>query len=190
MMPDSVRAEILRFRRWEDRQASLFGKLLLLHALRCNGQDQGSAILERLEYTETGKPFIRGAGDFNISHSGGCVALALAADGEVGIDVEIIRSIQIADFSRYLPEIPALETSDPSLSQNMFYACWTKKEAVLKGDGSGLMAPLEQVTLQGDTSLFHERQWHLREIDCGAAYCCHAATSIHQSCCRIKVVNF
>ncbi|MEI6205665.1 MAG: 4'-phosphopantetheinyl transferase superfamily protein [Desulfuromonadales bacterium] len=189
-MPVSVRTAILRFRRWEDRQAALFGKLLLQRALDCRNSDQGSSALDRLEYTEAGKPFIRGAASFNISHSGGCVALALADSGKVGIDVEKIRPIQVEEFFRYLPEISEFKLCDADLRLNMFYSCWTKKEAVLKGEGTGLQAPLEQVQLQHDTAIFHKQVWHLQRIDCGADYICHVASSVRHAGCRIEVVNF
>jgi 4'-phosphopantetheinyl transferase len=189
-MPESMRTAIQRYRRWEDRQATLFGKLLLQHVLRCQTVDQGSLCLERLEQTDKGKPFIRGGPGFNISHSGGLVALALVDAGTVGIDVEKIRPIQIEEFSRYLPEISECGACDTSEGLNRFYACWTQKEAVLKAEGSGLLAPLAEAHLQDDKAFFLAQVWHLQKIDCGAAYSCHAATSVLQVGCRIEVINF
>ena len=189
-MPESIRTAIQRYRRWEDRQATLFGKLLLQHVLSHRTVNQESLCLERIEYSETGKPFIPGGAAFNISHSGGLVALALLDAGTVGIDVEKIRPIQMEDFSCYLPEVSELGACDTSDGLNRFYACWTKKESVLKAEGSGLLAPLDEVHLQGDKAFFREQVWHLQTIDCGAAYSCHAATSVLQVGCRIEVINF
>ena len=189
-IPESIRTAIQRYRRWEDRQATLFGKLLLQHALRRRVEDQESLCLEQIEYSETGKPFIPSGAAFNISHSGGLVALAIVDAGTVGIDVEKIRPIQIEEFSRYLPEVSELGACDTSESLNRFYACWTQKEAVLKAEGSGLLAPLDKVHLQDDNAFFQEHVWHLQKIDCGAVYSCHVATSLHQVGCRIEVINF
>ena len=189
-LPVALRITIRRYRRREDRQASLFGKLLLLHALRNRNPEWDFSILERLEDAERGKPFIRGAPDFNISHSGKIVVLALVDDGTIGIDVEKIRPIQMVVLSSYLPEVSALDAFDVSERQNMFYACWTKKEAVLKGEGSGLQGPLEQVKLYGDTAFFRDQVWYLNKIDFGVDYCCHVATSEHHAGCTVEVVYF
>ena len=190
-MPASIRTAIQRYRRWEDRQATLVGKLLLLRALRSGFPDwKPLSALAQLEYTGTGKPFIRGGAGFNISHSGGVVVLALVDGGTVGVDVEKIRPIQMEDFSHYLPEVSEMDGLDISDRLNMFYTCWTRKEAVLKSEGSGLQATLAQVQLQRDTAIFKEQVWHLKRIDCGAGYICHVATSKHQAECRTEVVKF
>jgi 4'-phosphopantetheinyl transferase len=188
--PESICRVIHRYRRWEDRQARLFGKLLLQYALHRIAANRTSSFLEQLEYTESGKPFIRGEGDLNISHSGDVVVLALVDNGYVGIDVEKIRPIPLDDFSYYLPEVSKLEARDTMERLSMFYACWTRKEAVLKGIGSGLQIPLEQVKLSEDTAFIHDQVWHLEKIDCGTEYRCNVATSFHHAVCRIEVVNF
>ena len=79
-LPVAIRAAIRLYHRWEDRQASLFGKLLLLHALLSRNSEWEFSILERLENRTRGKPFIHGVPDFNISHSGEIVTLALVDD--------------------------------------------------------------------------------------------------------------
>ncbi len=189
-LPFAMRTAIQRYRHWEDRQASLFGKLLLQRALLCRNPEWGFSILERLDNRLRGKPFINGVPDFNISHSGDIVTLALVDDGTTGIDVEKIRPIQMDDFSKYLPEISALDAFDMSARLNMFYACWTKKEAVLKGEGSGLHVPLEQVELYGSIAFFRDQVWHLEEVNFGAEYCCHVATSELQTGGCVEVVYF
>jgi 4'-phosphopantetheinyl transferase len=189
-LPVALRAEIQSYRRWEDRQAALFGKLLLLHALLIRYSEWDFSILERLENTEQGKPFIKGLPDFNISHSGEIVTLSLVDDGTTGIDVEKIRPIQLDDFSIYLPEISLPDDFKTSDRLNMIYACWTKKEAVLKGAGSGLQVPLEQVKLFDDKAFFRDQVWYLDRIDCGIDYCCHVATNQPQAGCCVELVYF
>lgn len=188
-LPAAMRASIGRYRRWEDRQAGLFGKLLLQRALGCRPPAGEPSSLERLEYTPAGKPYLRGGPCFNISHSGGVVVLALADSGEVGIDVERIRPTEIEDFAAHLPELRELYALDAPQRLESFFACWTRKEAVLKAEGSGLLVPLEQVRLRDDTAYLNGRPWHLRKIDCGAAYCCHVATSEPHAVCGIEIVE-
>ena len=186
-MPSAICTAVGKYHRWEDRQATLFGKMLLQHALRNRMPEPLS--LDRLEYTINKKPFIRDALGFNISHSEGVVALALVDDGEVGIDVEKIRPIGVEDFLRYMPELSGLPDLEAPEGAKLFFDCWTKKEAVLKGDGCGLMGALEQVYLREDTAFFHEQAWRLMEINCVAADCCYAATSEFHSDYKIQVID-
>ncbi|MFC1679018.1 4'-phosphopantetheinyl transferase family protein [Elusimicrobiota bacterium] len=177
MMPPKIHAAILRYVRWQDRQAALFGKLLLLRALRTKLNDTWPQGLESLDLTPYGKPFIRGGPEFNISHSGGMVVLAMVQAGKVGIDIEEVRAVDTADFSRHLPEIAHLDGKrNCDDINNIFFDCWTQKEAVLKGHGAGLSVPMEQVVIRGSTALLHGTRWHTRKLLISEAYCCHVAT--------------
>ncbi|MFH0787427.1 MAG: 4'-phosphopantetheinyl transferase superfamily protein [Pseudomonadota bacterium] len=189
-LPPAIRASIQRYRRWEDRQRVLLGKLLLLQALLSRNPEADDSLLEHLENTESGKPFIKGQADFNLSHSGEMVMLAVVDEGTTGIDVEKIRPIEMDDFSRVLPELFSLEAFDRPDRLKLFYATWTKKEAVLKGAGLGLLVPLDQVELEGDRAYFNDRIWTLQAIDCGPEYSAHVATSEPQAGCWVEVVDF
>jgi 4'-phosphopantetheinyl transferase len=178
MMPPRIRASVLRFKRWQDRQATLFGKLLLLRALGMKFPGAGMQKIHSLDATPDGKPFIPGGPEFNISHSEGMVVLAVVQMGAVGVDIEKIRSVNIDDFSRYVPEIAGLpDKYDAARVNELFFDCWTRKEAVLKGQGKGLLAPLEQVALRGDTALLYETTWFIRKLPVEDGYCCHVATT-------------
>ena len=177
MMPSGIRASILRYKRWQDRQATLFGKLLLLRVLRMKFRDAGMQKFQSLEITRYGKPFIPGGPEFSISHSGDMVVVAVFQSGVVGIDVEKIRAVNLDDFSRYLPEVANLhEKYDADQVNNLFFDCWTQKEAVLKGYGKGLLTPLEQVAVQGGTALFYGTTWFIKKLAIDEGYCCHVAT--------------
>jgi 4'-phosphopantetheinyl transferase len=177
MMPPGIRESIGRYRRWEDRQATLFGKLLLLRALRMTPHDGRLQDLQSLEFTPHGKPFIPGGPEFNISHSGEIVVLAVTRIGAVGIDVEKIHAVRIEDFTRYLPEVADLPGKyDAGQVNDLFFDCWTRKEAVLKGAGKGLLAPLEQVLIEENSARFCETTWHIRKLPLAQGYCCHVAT--------------
>jgi 4'-phosphopantetheinyl transferase len=177
MMPPGIIASILHYKRWQDRQATLFGKLLLLRALRITFHDTGMQKFQSLEVTRDGKPFILGGPEFNTSHSGEMVVVAVIQSGAVGIDIEEIRAVNIKDFSRYFPEVANLhEKYDVDHVNNLFFDCWTQKEAVLKGYGKGLLAPLEQVALRGSMALFYKTTWFIKKLPIDEGYCCHVAT--------------
>ena len=85
---------------------------------------------------------------FNASHSEGVAVYAFAAGREVGIDVEVVRTITDADdiaarsFSRH--ENEAYLALDPRDKPLGFFNCWTRKEAFVKALGDGLSHPLDR----------------------------------------------
>lgn len=177
LLPYRMRLPILRYRRWQDRQASLFGKLLLLRALRLDFSHVWAEKISSLELTRYGKPFIPTGPEFNISHSGEIVVLAISRDGSIGIDLEKIRSVNLEDYTRDLPEVSGLPgTYDADRTSAFFFNCWTRKEAVLKGCGKGLSVDLKQVGLQDGTAVFRGKIWYTGKLDICEGYCCHLAT--------------
>ncbi len=117
----------------------------------------------RFTYSENGKPALAGAGDvrFNLSHSEGVAALALARAFELGVDVEFVRPLKedVAErfFSRREIEQLAGLAADDQLPG--FYRCWTRKEAIVKAIGEGLSRPLDSfdVSVAGDAPPVVER---------------------------------
>lgn len=102
------------------------------------------------DHSSRGKPSLRDGSDlrFNLSHTRGRAALAIALKREVGIDVEEIRSQcdgqRIAErfFSEY--EQKSLQSLSPQEFDHAFFRCWTRKEAYIKARGEGLSMPLQQ----------------------------------------------
>jgi 4'-phosphopantetheinyl transferase len=97
-----------------------------------------------------GKPFIVSSGEsalaFNLSHTHGLVACAIARCGEVGIDVESVdraldgRKIAARYFSKV--ECEWLDACDARERAVRFIELWTLKEAYIKAIGLGLTHPL------------------------------------------------
>jgi 4'-phosphopantetheinyl transferase len=101
-----------------------------------------------------GKPalapqFAEQALHFNIAHTSRLVALAVAREPTLGIDVECLdaRAVPLQLAPRYftpgeaqaLAQLPAVEQA------RRFYALWTLKESWLKATGEGLRAGLGNV---------------------------------------------
>jgi len=137
------RAERFHFDRHRDRYVGRTGLLRrTLGALL--GRD--AAALE-FRVTERGKPWLADGGPrdlrFNLSHSNGCVFLAVAAGREVGVDVEETgRGEKVERLAERvfdpreraaLAELPAAER------RAAFFRGWTRKEAALKALGTGLL---------------------------------------------------
>ena len=91
-----LQRDILKYRRWQDKQFSLIGKLLLRHGLK---QMNESFSLDNLENNSYGKPFLTNVSTkFNISHSGELAVCVFDDNFEVGIDIEKVTEINISDF--------------------------------------------------------------------------------------------
>ena len=117
---------------------------------------------ERLQfrYSEFGKPSLAQPSfvqlghelhppvEFNVSHSGDLVLIALSRGRTLGVDIERMRmdvaTEEIATRFFSVNECRDLATVAPDLRCAAFFACWTRKEAYLKARGDGLSLPLEQ----------------------------------------------
>lgn len=110
---------------------------------------------------------------FNISHSGGWVLLAVAAE-EVGIDIEMVD--HDFDYQNLLPEHFSeaerqfiTKSNDPLRA---FYYLWTRKEAVTKAWGTGLQENLKTVAVS-DNQLLRDpylKTWRLESFSLSTAY--------------------
>jgi 4'-phosphopantetheinyl transferase len=128
-----------------------------------------------------GKPQL--AGDqvvaFNLSHTEHLALVAVAAEGSLGIDAEIIRpDIDWEAIGRQFfadAEFNQIASLAPERRVPAFFACWTRKEAYLKAIGLGLNAPLDkfEVTVRPDEtprlvclegSPDESRQWSFHDL--------------------------
>ena len=84
---------------------------------------------------------------FNLSHSHGLIALILAYDLAVGIDVECLhRNLNIPRLVRHFfhpREIQQLEVLSAAEQREHFFRLWTLKEAYVKAIGRGLSLALD-----------------------------------------------
>lgn len=107
-----------------------------------------------LVYGENGKPSIENSPIcFNVSHSEDMVMLGISYH-PIGLDIEAIKPIsdleQVATYHFSPCEQADLFDLDGIYLLESFYRCWTRKEAFIKLDGSGLAIPLDSfgVTLR------------------------------------------
>ena len=98
-----------------------------------------------------GKPSLKdpngGGLRFSMSHSGALALYAVSRGREVGIDLEEIRSdFPGFDIARrfFSPrEVESLSALGDEAKTAAFFNCWVRKEALVKGLGMGLQAPLD-----------------------------------------------
>jgi len=135
--------------------------------------------------------------DFNISHSGDIVLLALGRQMHLGVDVEQLRDMkrrdQIARGILSESELGDYLALPESRRQSAFFRIWTRKEAIVKAVGRGLSFPLTQVEVsaeQGDVRLRRfgewfadhsdapQPPWYLRNLSIGRDYAGALATNV------------
>lgn len=167
------------------------------------GQYSGRPAAELLLDFGAGKPVVKNVEDlhFSMSHASDLAVVAVARH-PVGIDLEHVQKdlfgtsfLGRALFGEALIE-QCLSNRErcyvralPAEQRNQaLYRCWTRKEAVLKALGTGLLYPPQQVNVIAGTKrtcvirLF-SRDWLIRQVAAPRGYA--AALAIEESHCRI-----
>lgn len=184
ILPSNLQERNQKFVRWEDQQANLYGKLLLIKALKKFNLDE--QILYRLKYNDYSRPYIDEDVDFNISHSGEYVVCAVAGDMRIGIDIEHIREIDFKYFKRVMTETQWDDILGSQDEMKTFFKYWALKESVIKADSRGLSVPLEKLEVNNGVVVCDGISWHTNSIFIAEGYSTCLATDEK----RVKVNLF
>ncbi|TAJ91590.1 MAG: 4'-phosphopantetheinyl transferase superfamily protein [Gammaproteobacteria bacterium] len=111
-------------------------------------------------YGNKGKPalggkFVDASVSFNLSHSGGMTVLAVTrCEADLGVDIERLRADVdcIGLASRFFSSSESRELADIPASARpaAFFACWTRKEALVKSLGMGIVFGLAEFSVSMD----------------------------------------
>jgi 4'-phosphopantetheinyl transferase len=115
---------------------------------------------ERLEFSEGefGKPSLVGQSDvhFNLSHSHSIGLIAVNHGAEVGVDVELARTMSdamaLAATCFTSGEIRMLQATPAAARDRAFLIGWTRKEAAIKALGLGMSADLQSLEVGLETA--------------------------------------
>jgi 4'-phosphopantetheinyl transferase len=155
-IPERVRADRYRFS--DDRRRSIVARAAARRLLgRYLGSDPARLIIDEEEF---GKPVLREREiEFNASHSGDLIALAIARGTPVGVDVERRRPLTdtLALARRYFSAEELAIVQGAADAGEAFFAIWTAKEAIVKASGKGIGTS----DLQGFTVPFRDPQLRL-----------------------------
>jgi 4'-phosphopantetheinyl transferase len=175
-LPSKMQQEVMMLVRWQDRQLTVGGKLLLLTALHdFNLSD--ILQLKDLVYNQFGRPYFNAAFDFNISHTADMVVCAASTTSKTGIDIEKIQPINIDDFEEYFT-VNEINTIKNSVDKTVaFYETWTKKEAFIKAVGEGLNTNLHLINTTTNVVTFNDILYYLYKADIKDGYVCHICTT-------------
>jgi 4'-phosphopantetheinyl transferase len=145
----------------------------------------------RFTTTPAGKPGLEGGGRlrFNLAHSDELMLCAVTLDHEVGVDVERVRDnldhLEIARRFFAAAEVRSLEALPAASRLDAFFACWTRKESVVKATGEGLgraldsfvvsVDPARAILLSSDSPLGRPEDWTLLAVPVPPGYQAAAA---------------
>ena len=168
-----LQRDILKYHRWQDKQFSLLGKLLLQFGLK---QRKATLNLDNLVYNSYGKPYFDKASiKFNISHSGELVVCAFNDTCDVGIDIEKVTEINISDFRTQMLSSEWERIANSSNKYIAFFEYWTQKEAVIKAHGTGLSIPLKSFEVIDHESYCDGMDFSTIEVLLDKHYKCYVA---------------
>ncbi|MFB5673916.1 4'-phosphopantetheinyl transferase family protein [Paenibacillus terreus] len=162
----------------EDKERSLVGDMLIrLMLFRHFGY-----VSLKVPFTADrfGKPYVEGQSGmhFNISHAGDWIVCAVDSS-PIGIDVELIRAIDMAIAHHYFSDVEqeSLKAVPPENRLSYFFDLWTLKESYIKAIGKGLNEPLRLFTMDlsvNEIKLISTKKkdaaWNFRQYEIDPAY--------------------
>lgn len=171
LLPIEMQKKILNYMRWQDSHAYLYGRLLLKEAICELGYNYS---LELMEKTKYGKPYFENSDfGFNISHSGEYIVCVISTDEKqnLGIDIEQIKPIELENFKDVFSE----EEKKEIISDDNFFTFWTRKEAIIKADGRGLLIPLNTINVLSPFVVLDNNKYNLYEVKIDKNYIAYIA---------------
>lgn len=160
MLSEAEKVRAAAFRSPEARRMFVAGRTLC-RSIVSRITDCTPAALS-IAITPSGRPYLPDHPDidFNLSHSGNMVVLAVSRGGHVGVDIEPLNLFSEAEGREILPLIlSAQELNDlhhltSQQRQNEFLSHWVRKEAALKCLGDGFLADPQSVTISRKNTTF------------------------------------
>ncbi len=131
-------------------------------------------------YNANGKPFLENTNiEFNISHSNDIAVYAFTQSSPIGVDIEKAKeTYEDAVAKRYFSEeeYADLNAMPDSEKAQTFYRIWSRKEAVIKALGKGIIYPLSSFSVPVVDSYEPLRltvegaEWHLQSMQIDENY--------------------
>lgn len=166
-LPEMWRKRGLRYKNERDAYNYVQGRLLLIRGLKDLNLEE---TVPNIQYLKSGKPFLKGV-YFSLSHTTDKVVCAITKHGEVGIDIEKQRSLNLENFRSWftVTEWNDIEKAAEPLNRFLWY--WTRKESIIKALGVNL-SHLNKIELNSSLNHFEygDRKFQLTDFDFGREY--------------------
>jgi 4'-phosphopantetheinyl transferase len=187
-LPAAMHQDILKYRLHADRVRTLAGRLLLKEAIRQAGLPQH--LMETLAYTGYKRPYIKADIDFNVTHSGRCVACVAGRNMKVGIDVEEHKPIAPDDITTVLRADELQQMQQQQATPADILRFWTRKEAIVKASGEGLYMQPQSIYFKDDlTAVAGHTTWYLHELDFHPGYTAFCTSNVPNAVLKVERVE-
>lgn len=180
LLPKERRERIERYRSQADKRRGIGAGLLLEYGLRKKGYTlvpgAKDKTLVHIQCGEYGKPYVSGVPGlhFNLSHAGDYAAAVFAEDA-VGIDIECVRTANLAVAARFftVEEHAFLQSVREKYGEGErlnreFIRIWTRKESYIKAVGEGMHLPLADFCVLSDMvsgdAAYRFKSWELSMV--------------------------
>ncbi len=165
LFPDEV-ARTNRYRLISDRRAHALGRLTARYFV-----GRGNLPFSLTEY---GKPYMPTGVEFSISHAAILVSVAFSACGPIGVDLERAADENLSPSLYHSVchplEIEWLGSLLHDRRSSSFADLWTRKEALLKAEGRGLIDDLDTIEVvpkSRNGSIDSSGRWRLWSLPTG-----------------------
>lgn len=144
---ESRKNYILRYHFEVDRRLSLYAALLTRMQLSIYTKIPADQLI--FEKGAHKKPYLCNDSNvhFNYSHTKSCILLGIS-DTPIGVDIERVKDVpySIMNSIFHPEEIKYIvQSKDEAIKSSCFFQIWTKKEALLKYNGTGLTENMKQI---------------------------------------------
>lgn len=135
-----------------------------------------------IDYSQYGKPYLSNSDfkeiKFNYSHSKGQFVFVTTKNSEIGVDIELKKNFseiaQVAKRNFSESEFKLFMNTESEAERiNSFYKIWTRKEALLKAIGTGILPELKNFSVIDEyekevsscTMLIDKNSWIICDLD-------------------------
>ncbi len=151
-LPQNMISAILKYKHWSDIQARVLGKLLLKKQL----YDFNTCLdLSAVKINSLNKPYVDNNFNFSISHSGQLVACLAGTEGVLGIDIEFMKPQQNQYPIEFFTNEECVYLAKSEQQTNAFYKLFTRKEALAKACGEGILMNFSENSVLNDNVILN-----------------------------------
>lgn len=165
-LPEAFSDNVMKYQNPMQQSLSALGYALLNYLIT-----PYDTSLDKLKYNHYGRPYLEAfLGDFNISRSNKIVICVLSSYSKVGIDIELIRNMDLTPYQEQLSVLELVNVKNNSKPMSQFYKFWTRKEAISKLDGRGLSLEFSKIHVITSPVSFNNTKVHFKEISIDKDY--------------------
>jgi len=162
-LPIFIQQKIAKYQHEEDRLQRLAGYFLLQEMI-VSFQLQHQLNLSHLHIEANHKPYFQHPFHFSIAHAKERIVCLASTKHIVGIDLENIRTIDTTILAEYLCVEEQHFIQKSTQASHDFLSLWTKKEAIAKASGLGILCSFQEMNVLQNEIYFQEKKYSLHEI--------------------------